>query len=273
MFYTPINLFLTLTILQYEQRKRKQKLKNYFKKENKKMPTQKMPNYAGPIGNTPKGIAVFPKLRKPDVYQDKVIGYTLKLKLSEEEIQKYQEKFDKLIQEAIQQPEFKGKNFQRPIIPITQEKDGSYALKFKSKCEFKDKNDQIHPVHIDIYDAKLNLIDNDEEIPNGSIVRVSYTPRVFWSSSLVYGIKLSINAVQLIEKAKSRSGGKTAQDFGFQMEDGYDYTKDTEEIPDEENYPETDYPEPSEDYSQTPEPPQSTYSESFSYNENQNPLI
>ena len=244
------------------------------------MVVQKMPNYAGAIGNTPKGIAIFPKLRKPDVYQNAVIGYTLKLKLNEEEIQKYQEKFQALIQEALQLPEFKGKNFSRPIIPITQEKDGSYALKFKSKHEFKDKNNQVHQVHIDIYDAKLNLIDNDEEIPNGSIVRVSYTPRVFWTSSIVYGVKLSINAVQLIEKAKGHSGGKSAKDFGFQTEDGYDYTKDTEAVPaaDEEeyseaDYPEAEYPEPPDNYPQNTEPPQSSYNEGFSYNENQNPLI
>lgn len=234
----------------------------------------KMPNYPGPLEITPKGIAVFPRIRKPDVFQNEVVGYTIRVKLTPEEIKLYEQKFDALIKEALRLPEFQGKNFSRPLLPIAQEKDGSCSLKFKSKCSFFDRNNQEHKIHINVYDAKKNLIDNEEEIPNGSIVKVAFTPRVFWSSSIVYGVKLSINAVQLIQKASSKNNGKTAEDFGFQTEDGYDYTKDIEEQSQaEQHYDEETYPELPDNYPEPPEPSQNTYSEGFNYDENQNPLI
>lgn len=217
-------------------------------------------NYLAELRTTPRGRAIFPKLRKPDVYEGKVVGFTVKLKVTPEELKQFENEMYALIERVRKMPEFQDKDFSRPSLPISDEKDGSHAIKFKSKSEFRDKNGNLIPRRIDIFDAKAKLIESDEEVPHGSIIKVSYTPNVFWISKVNYGISLRINAIQLISKALPHKKEMTAQDYGFSIEENFDEpsVQPNEEPPVPQELP----PKPQNDYNNG----------GFHYDDNQNPL-
>lgn len=223
-------------------------------------------NYLAELRTTPRGKAIFPKIRKPDIYNGQVVGYTIKVQLTPQEMKDFQDQMYELIDRVRKMPEFQDKDFSRPNLPISDEKDGTHAIKFKSKSEYRDKNGNIVPRRIDVFDAKAQLIKDDEEIPHGSIVKVSYTPNVFWISKINYGISLRINAIQLIQKALPHKKNMTAQDYGFQVEESFQDNEAYNEIPPiQEELP----PEPAP---QTSQPTASNFEGTFNYNDNQNPL-
>lgn len=184
---------------------------------------------------TPKGIAIFPKLKKPDFFKDQSQGYTLRLKLTPEETNEIKAKLEAFLMEKVR-TELNGQQPRKTLfMPFHEEKDGSETIKFKSKDEFKDKNGNIVKRVIPIFDFEKNLIESEEEIPHNSIVRVCYTP-IFWNQLIGYGITLRINSVQLILKTAPKKKPKTAEDFGFQNESEYvqKYMEEKEETPEPE---------------------------------------
>lgn len=176
-----------------------------------------MQNYLASPKISPKGSALFSCIRKPNVFNNNLIGYTIKLKVTSKQLAYFQQEFQHFIEEAKRLPEFKDKDFSTPLLPISCEKDGSYTIKFKSKSEYV-SNGETKQRKIKVFDAKTNLIDNDEEIPNGSIVKIAYTPNIFYSHENLYGISLRINAIQIIKKEVHRAKLKKARDFGFNIE-------------------------------------------------------
>lgn len=170
---------------------------------------------------TPKGTAIFPKLKNPDIYKDQSQGYTLRLKLTPQETNQFKAEIESFLMEKVNS-EFNGKKPNKTLfLPFHDEKDGSETIKFKSKDEFKDKNGQTVKRIIPIFDFEGNPIENDEEIPHNSIVKVNYTP-VFWTQIMGYGVTLRINSVQLILKPNpNNKKARTAKDFGFKNESEY----------------------------------------------------
>lgn len=167
---------------------------------------------------SPKGTAIFPNLRKPEMFNSKEVGYTVKLKVSEEIAYKFK---DILLQEIEEQkkndPTLANKNFEDPIIPIDQDKNGNWLVKFKSKTEFKNKKGEIIHRSIPIYDASTKLLDESIDVGYGSTIKIAYKPYVYYLNNKMYGIKLLIEAVQVINLVEKKQE-KTASDYGFSNE-------------------------------------------------------
>ena len=167
---------------------------------------------------SPKGIAIFPNLRKPEMYNNKEVGYTLKLLIAEETAQKFHNFLMNEIQyQQEHNPELKGKTFTNPIIPIVKDNEGNWLIKFKSKAEFKNKKGEIIYRSIPIYDASTKLLDESIDVGYGSTVKVAFRPYVYHFNSTMHGIKLLIEAVQVINLVE-KNGPKTASDYGFNNE-------------------------------------------------------
>lgn len=176
-----------------------------------------MQNYLASPKISPKGSALFSCIRKPNMFNNNLIGYTIKLKITDQQLISFRQELQNLIDEVKELPEFKDKDFSTPLLPISCEKDGSHTIKFKSKSEYV-SNGETKQRRIKVFDAKTNLIDNEEEIPTGSIVKIAYTPNIFYSHTSLYGISLRINAIQIIKKGLYGAKIKKAKDFGFIIE-------------------------------------------------------
>ena len=96
---------------------------------------------------------------------------------------------------------------------------GTTVLKFKKNGSFKDKTGAKQLTKLPLFDSKKNPV--TAPIWGGSIVVVAghYMPWV--SAKNEYGVKLAMDAVQVIELKSGGSGG-TADSYGFgEEEDGW----------------------------------------------------
>lgn len=186
-----------------------------------------------PRVTSPKGIARYPWLTKPNTKFDPDGKYSVDLILTEEEAAPFIEMIDKLIDEAFNDAvnDPKHKKIARKLTkyyPYKKEEDeegnetGNVVVKFKKKATYKDKETgNISHFTIKFFDAKGKPIQNLTELFGGSIIRVNASPSVIVSpagNTPLAGISLNINAVQVIEKGT----GGTAKDYGFGEEDGYE---------------------------------------------------
>ena len=72
---------------------------------------------------------------------------------------------------------------------------------------------------IAVFDSQGNLI-SGENIGNGSTIRVSGYLMPFYVSKIINGISLKLTAVQVIDLVPY-GGGRDAQAYGFEKEEGY----------------------------------------------------
>lgn len=96
---------------------------------------------------------------------------------------------------------------------------GTTLLKFKKNAEYKDdKTGLMMPTKLPLFDAKKAPVRSD--IWGGSIIRVSghYIP--WLNAKNEYGVKLAMDAVQVLEMKSGGSGG-SPDSYGFDEEEGW----------------------------------------------------
>lgn len=184
---------------------------------------------------TPKGTALWPKLNAPDT-QFKAEGeYSVKLALDpskDKSVQPFldelQARFDAYLDEVkAEVGPVKAKKL-KPNEPFTAELDeageetGRFLVKFGMAAQFKDKKTgQVKTMKPAIFDARGNPLANPPQIGNDSVLRISYSVSGY-NTPQATGIKLYLNAVQIIELVEFGGGGN-AKGFGFEVvEDGYE---------------------------------------------------
>lgn len=187
---------------------------------------------------TPKGIAKFPWLTKPDTRfsSDGVYHVQLLLKPDDPGVQEFLALLDRLGDEALneirQQLEESGKKAKakslqyrppyQPDFDQEGEETGYISVRFKTRAKGKNREGKTFNRKPAIFDAKGNRIEGDIAIYGGSIIRVNFTPSSYHSAATnEAGVTLRLNAVQVIELV-SRSDD--AASFGFGVEDGYEYS-------------------------------------------------
>ena len=165
---------------------------------------------------TPKGIAQYPWLSKPDtkfneegVYKvDLIIPKADAIPLLKQINEVFAENVDKQTKKA------KGQDIQKAKPPYFEELDdagqptGNVVLRFKSKYK---------PA---IFDAKgIPIVDSS--IWGGSELKVNGSIAPYFTSMIGAGVSLRLSAVQVIQYVEGRSGG--AEGFGFTEEAGYEH--------------------------------------------------
>lgn len=98
------------------------------------------------------------------------------------------------------------------------EETGHTQFRFKSKASGTTKDGKRWERKLPLFDAKGKP--TDVEVGGGSIIKISYTAQPWVNPKLEYGVKLQIEAVQVIDLVTF--GQRDAGDYGFGEEDGFE---------------------------------------------------
>jgi hypothetical protein len=191
---------------------------------------------------SPKGIAVYPHLNKPD---DKFGDPTFKvtLRVPEEDAQDFISEVQAVLdrikagKDDLLRPDdakrlaqgLKQKKLKAAEPAFVQETDddgtptGAVLLKFKAAGQYKDKDGNIKQRTIRFIDAAKQPITKAPEVWGGSTLRVRAQLMPWVNGQFSYGVKLGIDLVQIIE-LRSSGSGSSVNTAGFDDEDGYTAT-------------------------------------------------
>lgn len=175
---------------------------------------------------TPAGTAYYAHLFKPAVFEGKTGDYEISVVFPKSYTEKLKGMIDKVLAQAEESPEFKGKKFTRPLLGY-QEKDeddevfkGATVFKFKMKPEGTNrKTGETFKRKVAVFDASKALV-KDVNIGNGTTVKICATIAPYHTSKTVHGVGLYMEAVQIIDLVEW-TGEKSADSYGFEEEDGY----------------------------------------------------
>lgn len=199
---------------------------------------------------SPIGVAKFPYLTTPDTKFKAEGEYSVNLILDPEECADFLADLDALADEAVEKAkqdliEKKKKAYAKAVVranPYRPELDqdgnetGMIEVRFKSKASFQRKDGTVVNIRPRLFDAKGAQVDPSKvTIYSGSVLRVNFTPNPYYVASLKSaGVSLLLNAVQILELVEY--GGGSAEDFGFEVEEGFDFTeKEDSSFEDDDN--------------------------------------
>jgi hypothetical protein len=186
---------------------------------------------------TPKGVAAFPWLTKPDTKFNEEGVYKTGLAFDPEDpaFVKFKKKIEAIHKEAVAAVKESGKKKVTVVSPFRPEEDeegeptGRIIINAKSKAKQKYRDGTIQDVTLNIVDAKRNEVPSSTPVYGGSVLRLAVRPAPYFMQGKC-GITLYISGVQVIEL---QSGGGGAADF-FDEEEGYE-TEDVSESPFEDD--------------------------------------
>lgn len=168
---------------------------------------------------SPKGEALYPYLKNPEVYDGEVVGLTIQVKFSQKDTNTLIGKLEEELERVKSDPKFQGRKWAKePHLGYRENKDGDIIFKFKTKAEFTNKDGDVVKRTVPTFDSKGKPI--DVSLGNGSIVRVAFQVVPFWKSLKQNGLSLFLDAVQVIE-LKEYTGGTDAGAYGFGEEQGF----------------------------------------------------
>ena len=172
-------------------------------------------------GVTPKGSLLFPHIYEPETYDGKDVGYTVNIKFGQKETDALIAVIDEELEKAKHSIKLKpGQKWSaEPFLGYKEDKDGDIVLKFKANSHYQTKSGELHKVTIPVFDAHGTPIKAPLSIGNDTIAKVAYTLVPYWISKVVNGIKLRLDAVQIIDLKEY--GQKDAKGFGFDAEEGF----------------------------------------------------
>ena len=189
---------------------------------------QKKPRYITPVG-----VAVYPYLDKPDTKFKEEGEFRTKLRMSAEAAAPIIElvdaemaeakKIEKLIEATKKLP--KGKTIPentpyKNAVDDQGDETGEIEFNFAATASgVSKKNGKPWTRTIDIFDAKKKKMTGG--IWSGSKLKVAYTIGSYFINAKVgYGVKLYLEAVQVIELVQG--GNRNAEGYGFGEEEGYE---------------------------------------------------
>lgn len=176
-----------------------------------------------PRYTTPKGVAQYPYLTKPDTKFNPDGEYKLKLEIPADKAQDIVTFLDEQFAASVAaaKKENPGKRVKEADPPyLVNEETGTVAVSFKLKAKVTPKNGEPFEQRPAIFDAKGKPI-KDVNIGGGSTVKVAYEVLPFYTAIVGAGISLRLKACQVINLVEF-SGGAGAEAFGFGEEDGFE---------------------------------------------------
>lgn len=245
--------------------KAKAPTKGSASKRATRKPAKKAPKKAAQTGGparkrhqlitTPKGRFKFPFLTSPDTKFDKDGKFRVDLILDEDAAPALIKLLGKLHKEAIANgvAEREAKiakcetaAARKKVVPLIEqdfftneesdgEPTGNVIFKFgtKAKLTVTDKNGEEKQVQrvIPLYDAKGHRITGtDVQVWAGTVGKISFFALPYYIPATGFcGLSFRLAAAQVIELVNSGGGNRSASEFGFGQEDGYEFEepKDT----------------------------------------------
>jgi len=120
-----------------------------------------------------------------------------------------------------------------PNVEDIKDKDGNLtgeiALKCKLKAEGTRKDGSPYTNDLMLFDSQGHPYSGKDEIGNGSKLKVGVYPKTWFVPTLGVGLTLEIGAVFIIDLISKSGRAETAEDWGFEKEDGFVAPKSTSE--------------------------------------------
>ena len=180
---------------------------------------------------SPKGLASYPYLTKPDTKFNPDGEYKVSLIVAGDDASKaidfLTEKHNASVAQA--KKENAGKRVKEGELPFIENDDGTVTFKFKMKAKVTPKKGDPFEQKPALFDAKGKPLTGEPKIGGGSAIKVSYEVVPYYTAIAGAGVSLRLKAVQIIE-LKEYSGGGNAESYGFGEEEGF-------EADDEDNDP------------------------------------
>jgi hypothetical protein len=193
---------------------------------------------------TPKGVAVFPWLNRPDTKFNPLGEYRIKLRLSGDEaaplIEKLQKLHDKAVAQAKANPKKKGKkvkvnDFYSNVVDDNGDETGEVELSFKMKASGTSKDGNAWTRRPDLFDAKGKPLNPEAKVFGGSLCKVNFEVLPY-DEAIGVGLSLRLQAVQVI---KLVSSNRDAGSYGFgdesEDDDADESYEDNDESDDDED--------------------------------------
>ena len=175
------------------------------------------------VMTTPKGKAVWPRLKEPDTKFDAEGMYSVKLHVSEEDFKAFEATLQPKLDAAYKaECDRLGKSQLRmsSTSPLRITDEGEYEIYAKQKAKVETRSKKTLEFSIGAVDSQGKKI----EMPNvgsGSILKLAVEPSTWFVPSQGFGYSLRLKAVQIIDLCEFGESGDQG-DFGFSCEeDGY----------------------------------------------------
>jgi len=169
---------------------------------------------------TPVGIAVYPKLEKPDTKFDANGVYSVDLDIVEADAEKLINTLTGIASKDYEEEcKAKGKkSLKRADFPWKNTEDGKIRFKFKLKAKggTGEKQWDQKPA---LFDAQGNPV-KDLNVGSGSTIKVAFDVVPYFTSMVGHGLSLRLRAVQVLE-LKQYLAGDNFDAFGFKATDGF----------------------------------------------------
>ena len=183
---------------------------------------------------SPAGVGVWLWVNKPDTKFKADGVFHAKLRWDEglPEYTDLQEQLDEYLEVSKQEALDKIKPAKKKTLtcspPYFAEEDeegdptGNMIVRFKQNAKIRRKDGTVSDVKLNIFDAKGIRMPKPPLVYGGSIVKIGYTVRSWYSpKDNEYGISLDMGAVFIIDLVSADAG--SAGDWGYEAdEDGYD---------------------------------------------------
>jgi hypothetical protein len=187
---------------------------------------------------TPRGVAVYPRLSRPDTKFKEEGEYKVSLRIPEDDaaelVAVLEESMQAALKEAQEELAKKGKKTKvklaTPPWKDDNENPGCLLFNFKMKASGVEKESgRVWSQKPSLVDAKGKIVSNDSvEVGSGSEGKVSFFVQPFYTSLVGAGISLKLKGFQIL-KYVEYSGGMSAAALGFSSEeDGFEFEGEEE---------------------------------------------
>ena len=181
---------------------------------------------------SPKGLASYPYLTKPDTKFNPDGEYKVSLIVAGDDASKaiafLTEKHNASVAQA--KKENAGKRVKEGELPFIENDDGTVTFKFKMKAKVTPKKGDPFEQKPALFDAKGKPLTGEPKIGGGSTIKVSYEVVPYYTAIAGAGVSLRLKAVQIIE-LKEYSGGGNAESYGFGEEEGFEADEEDNDPP------------------------------------------
>ena len=182
-------------------------------------------------GVSPKGKAMWAKINsRIDEYEGKK-KYSIDVIFDKDGEQKMLDVINHALDEAKNSPEYSGKVWRNDTDRLSYhdevDKDGNetgnLVFHFQTKAFMRDREtgeevQKIIPVFSNEEKRKLN---KDESIGNGSVVRIKFTPSVYWMNKSSNGVNLYLSKIVVDKWVKFGGGDDDFSEFGIGTDDAF----------------------------------------------------
>ena len=176
---------------------------------------------------SPKGIASYPYLTKPDTKFNPEGEYKVSLIVAGDDSSKIIALLTEKHKAAVAQvkKENAGKRVKEGDLPFIENDDGTVTFKFKLKAKVIPKKGDPFEQKPALFDAKGKPLTGEPKVGGGSTIKVSYEVVPYYTAIAGVGVSLRMKAAQIIE-LKEYSGGGNAESYGFCEEEGFEAGED-----------------------------------------------